>query len=142
MPYFKLTSDDVIVQAVAAFIRPTISAAYRNKHASPRGSQREGAIDPVTALNVLRTRGYGTIAALLDALARKSAMVVAAGVALTRKETEVLLLMAQGLPAAEIAATLHNSLNTIQTHQKHIFQKLGVNDRLAAVNQGRALGLV
>ena len=142
-PILDGPQDDPIVQAVAAVVRPAIHAAYRGKKDVPlRRPQRDAAQDPAQALTELRTRGYGTIATLLSALVRKSAIVVASGVVLTPKETEVLLVMAQGLPPGEIAETLHISLNTVLTHQKRIFQKFGVSDKLAAVNQARALGLV
>ena len=52
---------------------------------------------------------------------------------LTRRETEVLRLIAAGLRNAEIAATLFLSERTVKTHVNHIFTKLEVRDRVQAV---------
>ena len=42
----------------------------------------------------------------------------------------------------EIAGDLDISLNTLKTHVKAIYRKLGVNSRADAVRQGRSLGLI
>ncbi len=51
---------------------------------------------------------------------------------LTEQEARILRLVAQGLSNQAIAQTLHISLNTVKTHLKHIFAKLGVSDRTQA----------
>jgi LuxR family maltose regulon positive regulatory protein len=62
------------------------------------------------------------------------------GAALTVRESEVLELMAQMYSTEEIARTLYVSANTVKTHVKGIFGKLGVNRRVDAVRRGRQLG--
>lgn len=52
---------------------------------------------------------------------------------LTRRETEVLQLMASGATNRALAERLHISPATIRNHTHHIFRKLGVPNRLAAV---------
>jgi len=52
---------------------------------------------------------------------------------LTRRETQVLGLVARGLSNHEIRAALHLSPGTVKTHINHIFRKLEVTDRVAAV---------
>jgi DNA-binding CsgD family transcriptional regulator len=52
---------------------------------------------------------------------------------LTRRERQVLRLMAQGLPARKIAARLDLSPNTITTHLKKAYKRLGVHNRTRAV---------
>ncbi|MBY0405129.1 MAG: response regulator transcription factor [Cyanobacteria bacterium] len=52
---------------------------------------------------------------------------------LTEREAEILTLITPGLNNGEIAERLVISLNTVKTHLKNIFQKLGVEDRTAAV---------
>jgi LuxR family maltose regulon positive regulatory protein len=54
---------------------------------------------------------------------------------LSDREREVLRLVAAGLTNDEIARELVVSLNTVKTHLKRIYDKLGVNDRRAAVRQ-------
>lgn len=60
---------------------------------------------------------------------------------LTEREGQVLELLAQMNSTEEIAAALYVSTNTVKTHLKGIFGKLGVNRRVDAVRRGRALGL-
>ncbi len=54
----------------------------------------------------------------------------------------MLRLLATGLTGPEIARQLFVSVNTLRTHTKHIFTKLGVNTRRAAVLRGAELGLL
>lgn len=48
---------------------------------------------------------------------------------LTSGEREVVGLLLHGLSNAQIAARLHRSENTVQTHLRHAYAKLGVNSR-------------
>jgi two-component system nitrate/nitrite response regulator NarL len=52
---------------------------------------------------------------------------------LTTRELEILRLAADGLSAPEIAARLIISVTTVKTHLQHIYAKLEVSDRAAAV---------
>jgi LuxR family maltose regulon positive regulatory protein len=60
---------------------------------------------------------------------------------LTERESQVLDLLAQMYSTEEIATELFVSANTVKTHLKGIFGKLGVNRRVDAVRRGRQLGL-
>ena len=51
-------------------------------------------------------------------------------------------LLASDLSGPDIARHLYVSLNTLRTHTKHIFTKLGVTTRRAAVTRGAELGLL
>jgi LuxR family maltose regulon positive regulatory protein len=53
----------------------------------------------------------------------------------------VLKLLRSELSGPEIAGHLIVSLNTVRTHTKNIFSKLGVNNRRAAVRRAEELGL-
>jgi LuxR family maltose regulon positive regulatory protein len=61
---------------------------------------------------------------------------------LSERELSVVRLLATQLSGPEISRELHVSLNTLRTHTKHIFVKLGVNDRAAAVRRAESLGLI
>jgi DNA-binding NarL/FixJ family response regulator len=65
-----------------------------------------------------------------------------AGVHLTPRELEVLRLLARGLSNKEIAANLHVSGTTAKWFVKNILQKLGVNDRTAAVTTALERGIL
>ena len=54
----------------------------------------------------------------------------------------MLRLLRTELGGPEIAAELVVSLNTVRTHTKNIYAKLGVNNRRAAVRRGEELGLM
>jgi LuxR family maltose regulon positive regulatory protein len=51
-------------------------------------------------------------------------------------------LLATRLSRREIGEQLYVSLNTVKTHQRRVYRKLGVEDRDAAVTRARELGLV
>ncbi len=53
--------------------------------------------------------------------------------ALSGREIEVLQLVAKGKSNKEIGKALHISIATVKTHLIHIYAKLGVDDRTAAV---------
>lgn len=61
---------------------------------------------------------------------------------LSPREHEVLVLTADGRSAPEIAATLMLSPATIRTHLQHLYDKLGVSDRAAAVAEAMRRGLL
>ena len=54
---------------------------------------------------------------------------------LTLREQQVLELLADGLCNKEIAATLGCSPSTVQVHLTHIFNKLGVDNRVKAARR-------
>ena len=61
---------------------------------------------------------------------------------LSDRELEVLSLVAEGFSRKEIAARLVLSLNTVKTHARNIYSKLGVNKQMQAVAKARALGFL
>ena len=61
---------------------------------------------------------------------------------ISKRELEVLELMAEGLSNQEIASRLFVSLNTIKTHSSNLFEKLEVKRRTQAVEMGKKLQLI
>jgi LuxR family maltose regulon positive regulatory protein len=61
---------------------------------------------------------------------------------LSQREIEVLRLLDSELTGPQIAAELYISLNTLRTHTKRIFTKLGVKTRAAAVRRAHDHGLI
>jgi DNA-binding NarL/FixJ family response regulator len=61
---------------------------------------------------------------------------------LTERQLRVLTLAAAGNTARQIAAELGLSTSTVRTHFDHIYEKLDVADRTAAVAQALRLGLI
>lgn len=86
--------------------------------------------------------GAGRAAELLAMVASDPAAGDAGTSALSEREVEVLRLLASELTGPEIARRLFVSVNTLRTHTKHIFAKLEVNTRRAAVRRARELGLL
>jgi DNA-binding NarL/FixJ family response regulator len=63
-------------------------------------------------------------------------------VKLTRREQDVLRLIALGQTNREIADTLTLTVSTVKTHVEHVIGKLGVSDRTQAAVHAMELGLV
>jgi len=61
---------------------------------------------------------------------------------ITRREMEILELVAQGMSNREIADKLFVSENTVKTHCSRAFDKLGARRRTQAVQMGKELGLL
>src|SRR5260221_12350593 len=61
---------------------------------------------------------------------------------LTRREREILGLLAQGNSAPEIAQVQVLGLSTVKSHIQHVYSKLGVNSKRQAVSRAQALGLL
>jgi len=83
--------------------------------------------------------------AALAAAARQAVPPPAAAAApegLSERELEVLRLLATSLTGPEIAQRLFLSINTFRTHSRHIFTKLDVKTRRAAVLRATELGLL
>jgi two-component system, NarL family, nitrate/nitrite response regulator NarL len=61
---------------------------------------------------------------------------------MSARERETLALIAEGLSAPDIARALHLSTATVKTHLQHIYEKLGVSERAAAVAEAMRRGLL
>jgi DNA-binding NarL/FixJ family response regulator len=65
-----------------------------------------------------------------------------AAVHLTPRETQVLRLLAQGLPNKGIADALHRSINTIENHRERMMSKLDLHEIASLTRYAVSVGLV
>lgn len=97
-------------------------------------------VEPVDLVNAIRTVNAGRkyipadIAAILSESIGKEE--------LTPAESNVLRMIVGGMSNKEIAFALDISENTVKTHAKNIFEKLGVSDRTSAATLAIKRGLV
>jgi DNA-binding NarL/FixJ family response regulator len=132
----SFTDDDAVQRALAAG-----ASGFLLKHAAPTElveairhcATGDGWLDPAVVgrvLEALRRAGPRAHAAprLLDAL--------------TAREREVLVLMAQGRSNAEISQLLHISAATTRTHVGHVIAKTHSRDRTQAVVLAYQSGLM
>jgi LuxR family maltose regulon positive regulatory protein len=83
------------------------------------------------------------VLALIDAAAPEAAVAARREeTGLSRRELEVLRLLATGLSNQEIADRLFVSLSTVKGHTTHIYEKLGANRRTDAVARAQERGLL
>jgi two-component system, NarL family, nitrate/nitrite response regulator NarL len=61
---------------------------------------------------------------------------------LTKRELEVLALLASGLTNKEMARTLNLSPETVKDHLENLYRKLDAQDRLGALGKARELGMI
>lgn len=61
---------------------------------------------------------------------------------ISQAEARVLRFLQTSLSAPEIARELYVSVNTVRTHMRHLYDKLGAHRRLQALDRARALGLL
>ncbi len=116
----------VLEGIVAAVAGGLVREALLREEAVDRSERRFARF--VRRAEVLRGRRATETAALVEGL--------------TERELEVAGLLALGLGNDEIAATLFVSRNTVKTHLKHIYEKLGARSRTEAVARCLELGLL
>jgi LuxR family maltose regulon positive regulatory protein len=131
----RLRTDAIATTATAADIVP--SEASTNSTAVGAVSTAAGAA-PAAASVTRSAAGVAVSAGPATGLgpaayARES---------LSRGEMRVLRYLPTNLSAPEIAAELSLSVNTIRTHMRHVYEKLGAHSRNEAVQLARSLGLV
>lgn len=97
---------------------------------------------PDELLAAVRAAAAGQSALAPAITSRLLQRVRAPAISLSGRELEVLTLVAAGRSNAEVAAELFLGETTIKTHLVHVFDKLGVGSRTAAVNAARQAGLL
>jgi len=97
---------------------------------------------PDELLAAVRAAAAGESALAPAVASRLMARMRAPGVSLSAREIEVLRLVAEGASNVDVAARLHITDATVKSHLVHVFSKLGVGSRTAAVSEARALGIL
>ena len=97
---------------------------------------------PDELLAAVRAASAGESALAPAVAGRLLARMRAPRVSLSAREIEVLRLVAEGASNLDVAARLHITDATVKSHLVHVFSKLGVSSRTAAVSEARALGIL
>jgi LuxR family maltose regulon positive regulatory protein len=134
----------LVLQALAAHDPAPLERALTL--AEPEGYVRVFIAEGTSMLQRLRP-GSAYLRTLLDAARRPARMSSPATPQtlldpLSDRELDVLRLLASELDGPSIARQLVVSLNTVRTHTKHIYTKLDVNNRRAAIRRAHQLGLL
>ncbi len=106
----------------------------------PKEARREEIADAVLAC----ARGENVVPAQLSSalVAEIRLRATHDAPALTERESQVLKLIAAGKSVPAIASELYLGATTVKTHIQHLYEKLGVSDRAAAVAEGMRRGLI
>lgn len=109
-----------------------------------KDAPRDELYDAVRAAAENRTVLSPSVAARLVARIRNPAETAGTdeGRPLSARERDILVLVAKGATNREIAKTLFISEATVKTHLTHLYAKLGVNDRAAAVATAYERGIL
>jgi two-component system, NarL family, nitrate/nitrite response regulator NarL len=108
---------------------------YLSKSATP--SQLGDAIRAIAGgETVIAPEALGSIAAAIRRREGEDALL------LTPRERQILALVAAGLSTPAIGSRLYLASATVKTHLRHLYDKLGVSDRAAAVAEGMRRGLL
>jgi DNA-binding CsgD family transcriptional regulator len=131
-------------------------AAYARVHQAEavlaaRGDRTLATTLLTSALATATTLGAAPLREAIEALARRAHLrlgvveervALAADGLLTRREIEVVRLLADGLTNRQIAEQLFISEKTVGTHVAHVFEKLDVHSRVGAAGRAQALGVL
>ena len=99
-------------------------------------------VQPDIAGQLLKIFNTGTLDTAEKSSPRVSSNVEPLIDPLSERELDVLRLLADDLSNQAIAEHLFVSLNTVKTHTKNIYSKLGISGRREAVRQAKTLGLI
>jgi two-component system nitrate/nitrite response regulator NarL len=163
----RLAPDVALLDVKMDVDGPTVMRRIRTRGSSARVVFLSAYLDSALIYSALEAGAAGFLSKRADRSAICDALVAAAGgeivlspeiqtalgheirahhrnghPALTPREHEVLVLAAEGLSASRIGERLFLSPSTVKTHLAHVYDKLGVSDRTAAVAEAFRQGLV
>jgi LuxR family maltose regulon positive regulatory protein len=115
--------------------------ALLDRH-SRAGTAYPALISRILAIPPGGPRGYGGAGSPPVSRGGLGGIVPPGRAELTDSETRVLRYLPTHLTVHDIANELFLSVNTVNTHRRHVYAKLGVHSRHEAVDRARALGLL
>jgi ATP/maltotriose-dependent transcriptional regulator MalT len=125
------------------FVRADLMLALaRTRHALGQTSQAARCLAEAAAIIDAMADPGDLQRALREVTRRIVRRGVRPGEDLTDRELEVLRLVAAGLSTREAASRLFVSFNTVHTHLRTIYQKLGVGSRAEAISRATEMGLL
>jgi len=84
----------------------------------------------------LQDDGYlGSVADMCSRYVSAAAALTSTGGVLSQREIEILKHLQGGSTQFEVASTLHISLSTVRFHLRNVYKKLGVNNKVSALNE-------
>ena len=98
--------------------------------------------DPAELIAAIHTAAAGETVLAPSVATRLVSRVRAPGRALTRRETQILQMVAEGAANSAIARALFITEATVKSHLVQVFAKLGVDSRTAAAAEGHRRGLI
>jgi LuxR family transcriptional regulator, maltose regulon positive regulatory protein len=146
----------LLLEAIARAAVGDLAASRQAVERALEIAEQDGAIwpflnQPVTELLEQHTRFQTTHVSLISdilsvaggrRLVGAQSAIVPLTEPLSESEMRILRYLPTNLSAPEIAGDLYLSVNTVKTHMRHLYAKLGTHKRAEAVERARALGLL
>lgn len=137
----KTSFPKIQVIALSTFSQGSYIQAMKENGASGYILKNAGKNEIITAIEtVYNGHSYFSIGVsnALSLLQEKQKMTMG----LTKRENEILKLIAEGLTNAQIATKLFISIDTVDTHRKNLYFKLDVNNTALLIKKGIELNLI
>lgn len=138
----KERHPDVSVVLITGYPDENILISAMESGASGFISKNQAASEAVSALKKAHDGESVIDPATLSKLLSKLRRVDGPSPVLTRREIEVLKLLAEGMSTREVAGKLHLSIHTVRKHVSNIATKLKAHSKLEAVSKAIRLGIV
>ncbi len=137
--YTSISHDNTVIRAILAGATGYLLKGDQEDIVTSLRLIRGGGspVSPTVARSVLRAIHSRTVGSLHAKPAPKADITP-----LSQRESEILALMAKGIPFAEIGEILSISTHTVTAHIKKIYRKLQVHSRGEAVYEATCMGLL
>ena len=140
------TLDRALALGARGFLAPEVgraelAAVAAHVQAGTAGGRSVTGPQPVSASQVEQVRDPRALPAAVEPLSNVGAR-TAGDIELTRREVQVLVGMSNGQSNAQIGGELFLSEDTVKTHARRLFRKLGARDRAQAVAIGLRRGII